>query len=147
MKLNKKGWGLAVEIIIILGVIVALVWAVYGFNKLGLVKDMNEALGTDILPDLIISGEKVTYSMAEDNLIDASKAYVKDVYENNLDIDTTIKLSRLIKDGYISTIRDENNNTCSGYVMVSNISENINYDAYLKCKNYKTPGYNEEYDW
>lgn len=147
MKLNKNGWGLAVEIIIILGVIVALVWAVYGFNKFGLVRNMNEALGTDILPDLIISGEKVTYSIAEKNLIDASKAYIKDVYGDTTNIDTTIKLSRLIKDGYISTIRDKDNNACSGYVMVSNVSENVNYDAYLKCDDYKTTGYNEEYDW
>ena len=147
MKLNKNGWGLAVEIIIILGVIAALVWAVYGFNQLGLVKNMNEALGTDILPDLVISGEKVTYSIAEKDLIEASKAYVKDVYGDNINIDTTIKLSRLIKDGYISTIRDKDNNTCSGYVMVSNVLETVRYDAYLKCDDYKTPGYNEEYDW
>lgn len=147
MKLNKNGWGLAAEIVIILGVIVALVWVIYGFNQFGLVKNMNDALGTDILPDLIISGEKITYSIAEDNLISASKAYIKDVYGDTFDIDTTIKLSRLIKDGYISTIRDEDNNTCTGYVMVSNTSENINYNPYLKCKNYKTPGYNEEYDW
>ena len=123
MKLNKNGWGLAVEIIIILGVIAALVWTIYGFNQLGLVKNMNEALGTDILPDLVISGEKVTYSIVEKDLIEASKAYVKDVYGDNINIDTTIKLSRLIKDGYISTIRDKDNNTCKCTYYCHNYSE------------------------
>lgn len=147
MKLNKNGWGLAVEIVIILGVIAMLVYAIYGFNQLGLIKNMNQALGTDVLPDLIISGEKVTYSIAEQDLINATKAYVKDIYNDEISSDTTIKLSRLTKDGYISPIRDKNNKACSGYVMVTNASENITYAAYLKCDDYKTTGYNEEYDW
>lgn len=147
MKLNKNGWGLAVEIIIILGVIAMLVYAIYGLNQLGLVKNMNQALGTDVLPDLIISGETVTYSIAEADLIAATKAYVKDIYNGDISSDTTIKLSRLTKDGYMSPMRDKNNKSCSGYVMVTNVSQDIIYTPYLKCEDYKTPGYNEEYDW
>lgn len=147
MKLNKNGWGLVVEVVIILVVIILLVYAIFGLNKLGLIRNVNEALGSDVLPDLVISGKTLTYSVVENNLIEASKDYVDDNYNGDIYSDTTIKISRLIKEGYISTIRDSDNNECSGYVMVTKASGVTEYSPYLKCSEYETQGYNEEYDW
>lgn len=147
MKFNKRGWGLVGELVVVLLVVAMLVYVIYGLNNLGLIRDMDKALGTDVFPDLVISGKTVSYSSVEDNLISASQKYVSDNYGNNIDTAITIRVSHLIKNGYISTIRDKDNKECSGYVIVSKLDEDIIYTPYLKCDEYETKGYNEKYDW
>ena len=148
MKLNKKGWGLVTELVVILIAIILLVYSVYGLNQLGLIRNMNDALGPGIKPDLVISGKTISYESVEGTLISASQEYVVDKYNNDFVGDQlVIRVSHLIKNGYISTIRDVKNKECSGYVIATKNTTSISYTPYLKCKNYETAGYSEEYDW
>lgn len=141
MKLNKNGWSIVTELVVLLIAIVLLVFVIFGLNKLGLIRNMNEALGVDVLPELVISGKKISYESVETELINASKDYVYDKYgENLLEDEIRIETSQLIKNSYISTIRDSNNKECTGYVIVKN-AEVKSYRAYLKCSKYTTPGY------
>lgn len=147
MKLNKRGWGLVAEIIIILIAVILLVYAIYGLNQLGLIRNMDEAL-PGIKPDLIISGETTNYYEVENSIIEASKQYVSDRYSNDFVGDKlVIRVNHLIKNSYLSTIRDENNKECSGYVMVIKNETDVSYTPYLKCNSYQSDGYEEEYDW
>lgn len=147
MRINKKGWSLVAELIAILVAVILLVYAVYGLNQLGLIRNMNEAIPL-IKPDLIISGKTISYENVEDTLIDASKKYVEDRYNNDLvQNETILRVSHLIKNGYLSTIRDTKSKECSGYVMVVKNEEDVSYYPYLKCSNYTSEGYKDEYDW
>ena len=145
--MNKKGWTLVGELIAFLVAVILLIYAIYGLNRLGLVRDIDEAI-PGVKPTLVISGKKVNYETVENNLIDATKKYVTDKYDNKFDSDVIIvRVSQLVKSGYISTIRDSKNKTCSGYVRVYSDGINNTYSPYLRCSQYTTYGYEEEYDW
>ncbi len=148
MKLNKNGWGLVTELIFILLAVILLVYAIYGLNRFGLVRDMDDALGPLNRPDLIVSGKKSDYSTVESELIESTKEYVEDKYGNVIEEEYVIvRISHLVKNGYIGTIRDTENNKCTGYVKVTNNFDVINYNPYLKCSKYETTGYESEHDW
>ena len=87
------------------------------------------------------------YSDIETKLIDSTKKYIKDFYNNNLGVDTlNIKISSLISNNYISEVRDKDGN-CTGYVSVYKDDNNVViYTPYLKCKNYVSNGYVERHD-
>lgn len=145
--MNKKGWTLVGELVALLIGVILLIYAIFGLNRLGLVRDMNEAI-PGMKPTLIISGKQVNYDTFEKNLIEASKKYVADKYNNQFDDETIIvRVSQLIKNGYISTIRDNKNKTCSGYVRVHDDGVEYVYTPYLKCSQYTSSGYEAEYDW
>lgn len=147
MKVNKRGWSLVVELVAILIAVILLVYVVYGLNKLGLVRNMNEAL-PGIKPDLIISGKTTSYQNVESDLIDASKKYVEVKYNGEFTgNEIVIRVSHLVKNGYMSTIRDTNGKECSGYIMVIKSDGTIGYNPYLKCSKYASDGYESEYDW
>ncbi len=147
MKLNKRGWGLVIELIIVLLAVIMLVYAIYGLNRMGLIRNLNEALGPGIKPDLVISGKTIKYETVEQSLIEAGEEYIKNNYNNSIDSDIYIRVNHLVKNDYISTIRDSNNKECSGYVVASKMSDAIKYTPYLKCSKYESGGYNKEYDW
>ena len=92
--------------------------------------------------------ERAAYSDIEDKMINAAKEYVNKYYENKLsEASLFLKVSTLKKYKYLDTIKDANNNECSGYVQVSkNDDESLSYTPYLKCKNYTTSGYEERKD-
>lgn len=115
---KKNGWGF-LEFFFFLGLfIVCLLVTAYALRKVGLLnedwkfvdfydkgKDSNE---NDIYK----------YSDIETKLIDSTKKYIKDFYNNNLGVDTlNIKISSLISNNYISEVRDKDGN-CTGYVSV-----------------------------
>ena len=100
---KKNGWGF-LEFFFFLGLfIVCLLVTAYALRKVGLLnedwkfvdfydkgKDSNES---DIYK----------YSDIETKLIDSTKKYIKDFYNNNLGVDTlNIKISSLINNNYIS---------------------------------------------
>lgn len=144
---KKNGWGF-LEFFFFLGLfIVCLLVTAYALRKVGLLnedwkfvdfydkgKDSNE---NDIYK----------YSDIETKLIDSTKKYIKDFYNNNLGVDTlNIKISSLINNNYISEVRDKDEN-CTGYVSVYKDDNNVViYTPYLKCKNYVSNGYVERHD-
>ena len=144
---KKNGWGF-LEFFFFLGLfIVCLLVTAYALRKVGLLnedwkfvdfydkgKDSNES---DIYK----------YSDIETKLIDSTKKYIKDFYNNNLGVDTlNIKISSLISNNYISEVRDKYGN-CTGYVSVYKDDNNVViYTPYLKCKNYVSNGYVERHD-
>ena len=145
--MNKRGWTLVGELFAFLVVVILLIYAIYALNKLGLVRDMDEAVPVS-KPSLIISGKHLSYDTVENNLVEATKSYVKDKYDNKFDSEVIIvRVSQLVKNGYISTIRDNKNKTCSGYVRVYSDGISNTYSPYLRCSQYTSNGYEEEYDW
>ena len=145
--MNKRGWTLVGELVALLIGVILLVYVIFSLNRLGLVRDMDEAI-PGVKPTLIISGKQVNYDSVESNLIEASKKYVSDKYSNQFDGEVIIvRVSQLVKDGYISTIRDNKNKTCSGYVRVYSSDSETIYTPYLKCSQYTSTGYEADYDW
>ena len=145
--MNKRGWTLVGELFAFLVVVILLIYAIYALNKLGLVRDMDEAIPGS-KPTLTISGKHVNYDTVENNLVEASKKYVKDKFNDRFDDEVVIvRVSQLVKSGYISTIRDNKNKTCSGYVRVYSNGITNTYSPYLRCSQYISTGYEEEYDW
>jgi hypothetical protein len=145
--MNKKGWTLVGELIAFLIAVILLVYSIYGLNRMGLVRDINKAVPL-LKPELIISGKNVNYDVVESDLIEATKKYVLEQYNNDFSEGTLIvRISHLIKNNYISTIRDNKNKTCSGYVKVIRGEYDLTYTPYLKCSEYVSAGYEAEYDW
>lgn len=127
--------------------VIGLIYAVYGLGVLGLLKDSNKTI-PGVKPQLIISGKTVNYESVEANLIDATRSYVLDKYNNDFNGEVIIvRINTLIGSGYISTIRDNRNRKCSGYVKVYKNKYNLSYSPYLKCSNYTSVGYESDYDW
>ncbi len=145
--MNKKGWTLVGELVVFLFIIILLIYSIYGLYRLGLVRNINEAI-PGVKPQLVISGETVNYEIGENKLIDASKRYVYDKYSNSINGDVLIlRVNHLISEGYLSTIRDTNSKTCSGYVKIYNNNNYLSYSPYLKCSKYTSFGYEREYDY
>ncbi len=140
--INKKGWGLSTELIFILIFVVGLFVAMIFANKFGILKN-----GTnDIYNDKI---DNTDYKGMESIVLQATKKYVNNVYNNDIGENTLIvRISYLIKNGYLSELKDGNGKSCSGYISVINVSDiSISYNPYIKCKNYETIGYEESNDW
>ena len=145
--MNKKGWTLVGELVIFLIVVIGLIYAVYGLGVLGLMKNENKIV-PGVAPQLIISGRTVNYEVVESHLVDATKKYVFDKYNNDFNGNTIIvRINTLIESGYESTIRDSKNKKCSGYVKVYKTDYGLNYYPYLNCSTYTTLGYEKDYDF
>ena len=133
---NKNGWGLPSAIFFIVLFFIALIIAIIGIKKFGLLDGNNSKL-------------KNNYSQIENKLVEASKKYISEKYNNVLNEDILIiRISNLKENNYINNIKDEEGNSCSGYVEVyKNSSSKILYKSYIKCINYKTEGYDSSKDW
>ena len=69
-------------------------------------------------------------------------------YNNNFNGETIIvRVNTLVQSGYISTIRDNRNKKCSGYIKVNKNNYDLDYKPYLKCSTYTSLGYEIDYDW
>ena len=49
MFMNKKGWSLVGELLAFLVAVILLVYVIYMLNKLGLIRNINEALGASTI--------------------------------------------------------------------------------------------------
>ena len=142
MKLNKNGWGIATEIIMIFGFILCLLIAIFYINRMGLLKTPEEGgiSGTIISKP---SNKNTTYDDIENDMKSAAKAYVNHEYDS-LGIDTLIiTVTRLVDSNYMDIIEDpdKSNNYCSGYVEVESVNDKVIYSPYLNCSDYTTSGY------
>jgi|SRR5574344_403281 hypothetical protein len=142
--MDKNGWGLRAELMVILMFLMCLVVATLGLNKMGLIGTNLDDIGS-------INTNKntnETYSFLEQKLTNAASEYVNKFYGASYIEDTLIiRYSSLYYNGYITKLVDNNDKECSGYVVAEKVNSNIIYYPYIKCSNYKTNGYDSSKDW
>lgn len=135
MKLNNRGWGikemllLSAVLIFFFGVAIYFIYMLYSSLDLGLNDDSNYI-------------EIRQYEAIEEKIEEDALDYLlnEDYYVN---VGDKILLNELIKEGYIDFIYDPNTDgLCEGYVVVKSI-ENSVVDAFIKCDEYETNGYEE----
>lgn len=85
-----------------------------------------------------------------DDMVDASKKYINDHYNNDYANADHLKLSTkmLINNDYMTRIVDPNNKSleCVGYIAVEYVNNELIYEPYLKCgDNYETEGFIERH--
>lgn len=136
MKLDNRGWGLA-ELLVWCGVLlIFLLIAVFFIIQL------SKSLGSVFKATL---AENKTTITIEDNVEKASLNYTKDNYNQVGSGTITITIDNLKKGNYLSD-KDitYNNIVCDGYALITNKNNKINSDAYIKCGDYMTTGFQ---DW
>ena len=126
MKLNNKGWGTMEMFLLTGGLLIALLVAIFFISKL---------YGSF---DKTIS--KKNYFELETKLESAAKEYVRD---NNIPIDgeTRISYETLKEHNKIDNLYDQDNNSCTGYVIVTRVDNINNYEGYISCPNYISNNY------
>ena len=138
--MNKKGWGLRVELAFILLFVICIVISTIGLHKLGLLKNDNGVYRDD--DEYINNNINFDYNALENRVSEAAKSYYIDNYKENNDT-VVVSTSKLQSNGYLSSIKDGRNRECKGYAM---ILSNGNIVSYIKCSMYKTVGYNSDYE-
>ena len=126
MKLNNKGWGTMEMILLVCGLLIALIVAIFFISKL--YGSLNSTIGNK------------DYFELETKIESAAKEYVRD---NNIQIDGERRISyeTLKENNKIDNLYDQDNNSCTGYVTVTRI-DNINYyKGYISCPGYITDNY------
>lgn len=126
MKLNNKGWGTIEMLILSLGLFIALLIAIFFISRL--YGSFGNAIGNRVYIDL------------ENKLEESAKKYIE-TEEILVNGDYKITLYTLKTNGYIEELKDKNNESCNGYVMVSNLNGNVYYNGYILCNNYQTKNY------
>lgn len=140
--MNKKGWGLRVELVIILLFVICLVIVSIGLNRLGLLGENPNA------PIQNVDRETFDYTVLEKSMVEATKKYFSEYYEYEMnDTEMTIRLSTLKYNGYISDLLDENGKSCGGYTKIISSNSGIVYVGYIKCPKYTSQGYESKNDW
>ncbi len=126
MSLKKNGWGTMEMILLSLGLLIALLIAAFFVSKL--YGSLDNATRDRIYTDL------------EYKLEEAAKRYVN---ENNIEINNEyrINLATLQDANLIGNFKDDNNNECNGYVIVSRMNSIYYYDGFITCPNYETLSY------
>lgn len=144
MKLNERGWGYksliifsAIFIVILLGVSVAITRYTNELKK----DKKNSSTDTKENSSIENKTNSYIYQTLEKDLEKAGESY--SVYHSTL-IDFTddyliVNSAVLEQDGFSETIEDPvDGNPCDGYVK---IDSDGNVDAFIKCSEYKTAGY------
>lgn len=136
--MNKNGWGLRVELVIILLFLICLAMACIGLNKFGLLGKNDDP----IIKEPTTENIKLYYEGLEDKLRVATREYYNVKYNDNNEDIVIINLSTLYNSGYISKLYDKNNKECNGYSKVINSGESSTIIPYIRCGNsYTTTGY------
>ena len=136
--MNKNGWGLRVELVIILLFLICLAMACIGLNKFGLLGDNNDP----IIKEPTTENIKLYYERLEDKLRVATREYYNAKYNDNNEDIVIINLTTLYNSGYISKLYDKNNKECNGYSKVINSGDSSTIISYIRCENnYVTAGY------
>ncbi len=136
--MNKNGWGLRVELVIILLFLICLAMACIGLNKFGLLGDNNDP----IIKEPTTENIKLYYEGLEDKLRVATREYYNAKYNDNNEDIVIINLTTLYNSGYISKLYDKNNKECNGYSKVINGGDSSTIISYIRCEsNYVTAGY------
>lgn len=126
MKLNSRGWGTMEMILLTCGLLIALLVAVFFISKL--YGSFNSSISSK------------NYFELETRLASAAKKYV---IENNIQIDGEYRVSyeTLKENNKIDNLYDENNKSCTGYVIITRVDNINNYQGYISCPNYISNNY------
>lgn len=136
--MNKNGWGLRVELVIILLFLICLAMACIGLNKFGLLGKNDDP----IIKEPTTENVKLYYEGLEDKLRVATREYYNAKYNDNNEDIVIINLTTLYNSGYISKLYDKNNKECNGYSKVINSGDSSTIISYIRCEsNYVTAGY------
>lgn len=89
---------------------------------------------------LIFTNKNKVYKEQESKLVETTKMYVESsTWYPKAGESLKVDINELIENGLIENVV-VNDDSCKGYIKVIN-NGIIEYKAYLKCKNYKTHGY------
>ncbi len=121
MKLDKKGWSLGEMIILIIVLALFLGVAIYYIYSL--------YASFNIEPTLKY------YTNLENKLAQNAQTYLDEYYEGDKH-NLIITLDTLKEYNLDIELKDQENNTCTGYIATSPIMH-----AYISCPNYTTFGY------
>lgn len=149
MKLNKNGWGYFEFFVFLIIFVICLVISAVGLKQFGLIDDnwqfvKFEDIGKNEKEEKL----KKSYSDLRNSMVDGTIKYISKYYNNELGLDTlNIRVSQLKNEGYIKDFKDANGDLCSGYVSVyKDDNGKIQYNPYLKCKDFETGGYEARKD-
>ncbi len=126
MKLNNKGWGTMEMMLLVGGLLIALLVAIFFISKL--YGSFNNTIGSKNYFDL------------ETKLESAAKEYIRD---NDIQIDGEFRVSyeTLKENNKIDNLYDQNNESCTGYVIITRVDNINNYQGYISCPNYISNNY------
>ena len=126
MKLNNKGWGTMEMFLLTGGLLIALLVAIFFISKL--YGSFNNTISNK------------NYFELETKLESSAKEYVRD---NNIQIDGEFRVSyeTLKENNKIDNLYDDNNKSCTGYVIVTRVNNINNYKGYISCPNYISNNY------
>ncbi len=126
MKLDNKGWGTTEMFLLSGGLFIALIVAIFFISRL--------------YGSLNIAVNNSPYFDLETKLSDAAKSYVVGNFIN-ISEEHKYGYEFLRGAGYIDSLIDPNGNSCTGYVVVSQVDAINQYNAYISCPNYTTRNY------
>lgn len=133
--MKNNGWGLRMELVFVLMFLVCLCVSTILLNKVGLIGPNGENVSA-------------TYKSLENRMVEASKKYVIEYYEGSrIDSTKIIRYRTLLNSNYITELKDNNGNECSGYVVVEKVNNSLIYTPYIYCTKYKSSGYDNTKDW
>ena len=151
MKLNNRGWGLQAMLVGVLVLMIALVIIAVliqnTFNNI--MEPINNENQQTENNDKDDNEKYESYEEIEGAIVSAAKKYQKKYYSDILDGEKiSVTLKNLQEEKLIDEIIDieDSDNVCSGYAIFINDDNKIIYNAYIKCGNYETIGYQDFYD-
>ena len=123
-KLNNKGWGALDMLLLSIGLLIALLVAIYYIGRL--YGSLDNATKNKHYVDLTAKLEQ------------AAERYV---LINEIQVDNSLRIdySNLKALGYITDFTDNNGRECNGYVMVTKPELVKIYTGHIICPNYETP--------
>jgi len=130
MVLNKNGWGLK-EMLILSGVLlIFLIVSIY------FIISMYNNFNNDVMA--------TNYEALEEKLEKQARIYLNDYYDEILTNDYITITRNVLKSYNLDVVLEDNKgNSCSGYVMANKTHAKVEVNAYIKCDDYQTNGYEE----
>ena len=136
VKLDNHGWGLNQMLIWCAILFFFLFLAIFSIIQLS--KGLGDSLKESIT-------DKITYSMVEENVENATYMYMEKYYQEEIGSGTiTVTTDNLIKYDMIhnSSLKPTDENTaCRGYALVKKENGSLDISSYISCSDYETKGY------
>ena len=139
--MNKNGWGLRAELGFILLFLICILISTIGLHSLGLLRD-KEGAYVD-LGEYTSRNANFSYKSLEDKVSASARKYYSDNYPNGSRDVLIVSTSTLKNLGYLGSIADNRSRECKGYAKILRSGTCV---SYIRCSNYKTSGYSEDYE-
>ena len=144
--MNQNGWELR-DFMVIIGVIFfSLIVAIIAYKNTVQPLFSEGKIKKESLKEEATSEN--TYQKLEHIIKVAAERYQNNNYSGNIDsVETKVLTYKFLKEKkYIKEKLIYGNEECSGYVIFDKDRASIKYKPFIKCKNYKTKGYEKEKD-